>query len=56
MQIIFLISLFHNFSKIICEEKNINVIPFTLRKIDHDSNYNSTHFLNDYIYTHILFN
>ena len=56
MWIIFLIYLFVNFFKIICEVKNITVIPFTLRKIDYDSNYNSTNFLNDYIYTNILFN
>ena len=55
MWIIFLTALFHNFSKIICVEKNITVIPFTSRKIDHESNYNSTHFLNDYIFTNILF-
>ena len=56
MWIIFLIYLFVNFFEIICEVKNITVIPFTLRKIDYDSNYNSTNFLNDYIYTNILFN
>ena len=47
--------LIFNFFEIICKGKNITVIPFTLRKIDYISNYNSTHFLNDYIYTNILF-
>ena len=42
------------FLKIISEENKIVVIPFTRRKINHDSEYNSTNFLSDYIFNNIL--
>ena len=54
MLIIFL--LFNNFLYIITKEKNLVVIPFSLRKINYFSNYNSTYFLNDYIFNNILLN
>ena len=46
--------LFHIFPKFFSEEKKIIVIPFTIRKINYDSKYNSTNFLNDNIFNNIL--
>ena len=46
--------LFQIFPKFFSEEKKIIVIPFTIRKINYDSKYNSTNFLNDNIFNNIL--
>ena len=54
MFILIITILFQIFIKIISEEKKIIVIPFTLRKINYDSKYNSTDFLNDYLFNNIL--
>ena len=54
MFIFILAVLFIIFPKIILEEKKILVIPFTIRKINYDSEYNSTNFLYDYIFNNIL--
>ena len=46
--------LFQIFPKFFSEEKKIIVIPFTIRKINYDSKYNSTNFLSDNIFNNIL--
>ena len=50
----FIIILTILFLKIISEEKKIVVIPFTRRKINYNSKYNSTNFLSDNIFNNIL--
>ena len=46
--------LFLNIFKIICEEKKVIAIPFSIRHINHSENYNSTKFINDYFTKEII--
>ena len=54
MFICFLSIIFQFFPKIISKENKLLVIPFTLRKINYHSTYNSTDFLNDNLFNNIL--
>ena len=56
MWIIYIIVLFLKISEIITEEKKLIILPFILRNIEYDENYNATHFLNDHIFSNILIN
>ena len=56
MLFIILISAFSIFSKIIAKQKNMIIIPFTLKPINYGLNYNSTHFLNDHLFSDIILN
>ena len=56
MFFIILIEVFQSFSKIITKQKNMVIIPFTVKPINNGLNYNSTNFLNDHLFSTILLN
>ena len=51
-----MIEVFQSFSKIITKQKNMVIIPFTVKPINNGLNYNSTNFLNDHLFSTILLN
>ena len=54
MWITFLIAIFHHFSIIYSAENKLIIIPFNLKQIYSDPNYNSSLFINDHIFSNIF--
>ena len=54
MWIIILITIVHDFSRILTAENKLVIIPFTLKQIKYNSRYNSTFFLNDLLFNDII--